>query len=112
MTNLIIRWLLNALALLLAAYVVPGIVVENLYIALIAALLLGLVNVTLKPILFVLTLPITILTLGLFTFVINALMFLFVASFVDGFTVEGFIAALLGSLIVSVVNVVGNKLLS
>lgn len=108
---LIARILLNALALLVAAYVVPGIVVESIYIAIVAAVVLGLINLTIKPILFVLTLPITILTLGLFAFVLNALMFWFVASFLDGFSVDGFIPALLGSLVVSIVSAVGGKLL-
>ncbi|MEX0917684.1 MAG: phage holin family protein [Candidatus Paceibacterota bacterium] len=112
MTYIITRVLLNALALLLAAYLIPGILVDNIYIAIIAAILLGLLNLTLKPILFVLTLPITILTLGLFAFVLNAFIFLFVASFVDGFDVDGFVAALLGSLVVSVVSAVGGKMLS
>lgn len=108
---LIARILLNALALLVAAYVVPGIVVESIYIAIVAAVVLGLVNLTIKPILFILTLPITILTLGLFAFVLNALMFWFVASFLDGFSVDGFIPALLGSLVVSIVSALGGKLL-
>lgn len=112
MQNIIIRWLLNALALLGAAYLIPGIMVDGLYIALIVAVLLGIVNTVLRPILFILTLPITILTLGLFTFVINALLFWFVASFVDGFTVAGFIPALLGSLFMSIVNAFGNKMLT
>ena len=108
---LIARILLNALALLVAAYVVPGIVVESIYIAIVAAVVLGLVNLTIKPILFILTLPITILTLGLFAFVLNALMFWFVASFLDGFSVDGFIPALLGSLVVPIVSALGGKLL-
>lgn len=111
MTYVFARWLVNALALLAAAYLVPGIVVESIYIALIAALLLGLVNAFLRPVLFILTLPITILTLGLFTFVLNALLFWFVASFVDGFEVDGFLAALVGSLLVSIVSAFGSKLL-
>lgn len=106
------RLLLNALALLIAAYLIPGIVVDGLYTALIAALVLGLLNLTVKPILFILTLPITIVTLGLFAFIINALLFLFVASFIEGFAVGGFLDALLGSLIVSIVSTVGSKFLS
>ena len=112
MSYILTRIFLNALALLIAAYLIPGIEVTSVYVAIIAALVLGLLNLTLKPILFLLTLPITILTLGLFAFVLNALMFLFVASFVEGFSVEGFIPALLGSLLVSIVSAIGSKLLT
>ena len=103
------RVLVSALALLVAAYLVPGIEVSSLYIALIAAAVLGLLNLTARPVLIVLTLPITILTLGLFIFIINALLFWFVASFIDGFVVDGFLPALIGSVVVSIVSAVGNK---
>lgn len=111
MTNIIIRILLGALALLLVAEVVPGISVDGLYPALIAAVVLGLLNGIVRPILVVLTLPVTIVTLGLFIFVINAALFLFAASFIDGFRVDGFWIALLGSVLVSVVTTLGNRLL-
>lgn len=100
----LLRWLINAATLIAIAYIVPGVEVSSFYIALITALLLGLVNVTLRPILIFLTLPITILTLGLFTFVINGLMFWFVASFIDGFNVAGFWPAFVGALIMAIVN--------
>ena len=109
--KIITRILISALALLLVAKFIPGIVVDGLYPAIIAAVILGVLNVVVKPILVVLTLPITIVTLGLFMFVINAALFLFVASFVDGFMVDGFLVALLGSLIVSVISAIGNKLI-
>lgn len=109
---IVIRVLVTALALLVAAYLVPGIVVDSLYIAIIAAIILGLLNLIAKPVLIVLTLPINILTLGLFTFIINAFIFWFVASFVQGFSVEGFVPALIGSVIVSVVSAVGSKFLT
>lgn len=109
---IVIRVLVTALALLVAAYLVPGIVVDSLYIAIIAAIILGLLNLIAKPVLMVLTLPINILTLGLFTFIINAFIFWFVASFVQGFSVEGFVPALIGSVIVSVVSAVGSKFLT
>ena len=109
---IIIRVLVTALALLLAAYLVPGITVSGLYIAIIAAIILGLLNVLVRPVLILLTLPVTILTLGLFIFVINALLFWFAASFLEGFEVSGFLPALIGSIVVSVISVVGNKLLS
>lgn len=110
--NIIFRVLIGALALLLAAYLIPGIVVDSIYIAIIAAVILGILNMVVKPILFVLTLPITILTLGLFTFVINAGLFWFAASFIEGFYVSGFLPALLGSLLVSIVSSVGNNTIS
>lgn len=109
--KLIARILITALALLLVAQIIPGIEVGGLYTALVAAVILGVLNVLVKPILVILTLPITLLTLGLFIFVINALLFLFVASFVDGFKVDGFFAAILGSVLVSVISTIGNKLI-
>ncbi|MEX1027574.1 MAG: phage holin family protein [Candidatus Paceibacterota bacterium] len=108
---IISRWLLIALSLLVAAWLVTGVSIEGLYITLIAAALLGLINVVIRPILILLTLPINILTLGLFILVINSALFLFVASFVDGFTVDGFSSAFLGALVVSVVSFLGNRLL-
>lgn len=95
------RWLLLAGALLLVAYLYPGVVVTSYGSALIAALVLGLLNTLLRPILVLLTLPVTVITLGLFLFVINALMFWAAASVLDGLTVTGFGAALIGSLIYS-----------
>ena len=109
--NIVLRLLFTALALLVAAYFVPGIEVSGLYIALITAVVLGLVNLIIRPVLFVLTLPITLITFGLFSFVINAALFLFVASFIDGFAVDGFLSALLGSLVVSVMSAIANKLI-
>ncbi|PIR45170.1 MAG: hypothetical protein COV10_00640 [Candidatus Vogelbacteria bacterium CG10_big_fil_rev_8_21_14_0_10_51_16] len=107
--TLLLRWVVNALALLLVAFVVPGIVVSSFYIALIVAVLLALVNVTIRPLLVILTLPISIITLGLFTLVINALCFWFVASFVSGFAVGGFFSAFIGALLYSVVTTVANR---
>lgn len=109
--KIVSRILITALALLLVAELMPGITVSGLYPALIAAVLLGVLNVFIRPVLVILTLPITILTLGLFTFIINAALFLFVASFVTGFDVDSFLAAFIGSLIVSVVSAIGNKLI-
>lgn len=107
--KILARVLITALALLLVAELIPGIVVEGLFAAIIAAIILGLLNLIARPVLVVLTLPITILTLGLFIFIINAMLFWFVASFVEGFDVSGFWPALLGSLIVSIVSAIGNK---
>ena len=112
MINLIIKVLTTAGGLLLAAYLLPGIMVESIYIAVIAAIILGLLNLVVRPILLVLTLPITIVTLGLFAFVINAGLFWFAASFIEGFSADGFLSALLGSIIVSIVSVIGNKTLT
>ena len=102
----IVTWLLAACALLLVAYLYPGVQVQSFTSALIAAFVIGLFNVVLRPVLVVLTLPVTIVTVGLFLFVINALMFWAAASVLDGFHVAGFGAALLGSLIYSVLGVV------
>lgn len=101
-----LRWVLNAAALLLVAYLYPGVQVDGFFAALIAALVLGLVNALVRPLLVILTLPVTILTLGLFLFVINALLFWFVASVVQGFHVSGFGAALLGSILYSLITLV------
>lgn len=109
--KLVLRWLINAVALLLIAQLVPGIDVASFYIALIAALILGLVNALIRPLLIVLTLPINILTLGLFTLVINALLFWFVSSFIQDFSVEGFLAAFLGALIMALVSWLTNTAL-
>jgi putative membrane protein len=104
--KIIVRWLLLAAALLLVAQLYPGVVVASFGSALIAAFVLGLFNTLLRPILVLLTLPVTILTLGLFLFVINALMFYFAASVLQGFHVAGFVAALIGSLLYSVCGLV------
>jgi putative membrane protein len=99
--KLIVRWLLLAAALLLVAHLYPGVTVASFGSALIAAFVLGLFNTLVRPLLVLLTLPVTILTLGLFLFVINALMFWAAASVLDGFGVTGFVAALVGSLLYS-----------
>ncbi len=104
--KIITRWLLLAAALLLVAHLYPGVQVTSFSSALVAALVLGLFNALLRPLLVLLTLPVTIVTLGLFLFVINALMFYFAASVLDGFQVSGFVAALIGSLIYSLCGVV------
>lgn len=104
--KLLLRWLLSALALLLVAHWAPGIQVSHLGAALVAAAALGLFNTLLRPVLVVLTLPITVITLGLFLFVINALLFWATASMLDGFAVAGFGAALLGSLLYSALGLV------
>jgi len=101
MMKILVRWLLLAGALLLVAHLYPGVVVKSFTAALVAALVLGLLNTLLRPILVLLTLPVTVLTLGLFLFIINALLFWAAASLLDGLAVTGFGAALIGSLIYS-----------
>ena len=104
--KLIVRWLLLAAALLLVAYLYPGVTIRSFGSAMIAAFIIGLLNTLLRPLLVLLTLPVTVLTVGLFLFVINALMFYFAAGLLDGFHVDGFIAALIGSLIYSLCGMV------
>ena len=110
--QILIKIVITAVALLVVEWLVPGITIDNFVTALIAAVILGLLNLIARPILVILTLPVTILTLGLFIFVINAALFLLAASFVDGFTVSGFIPALIGSLLVSIFSAMGNKLVT
>lgn len=104
--KLITKWLLSAMALLFVAYVYTGVEVKNFAAALIAAFVIGLFNLVVRPVLVVLTLPVTVLTLGLFLFVINALMFWAAAVVLDGFNVGGFLPALVGSLIYTGIGVV------
>lgn len=102
--KLLLRWVINAGTLLLLAKYLPGITVNGWYAALIAALVLGLINAVIRPVFIFLTLPISILTLGLFTLVINGLMFWFASSVVKGFAVSGFMPAFYGALIMTVVG--------
>ena len=102
--TLLIRWLINAVTLLALARYLPGIEVNGWYAAIVAALVLGLVNALVRPVLVLLTLPITVITLGLFTLVINAVLFWLVASFVDGFSVAGFWPAFWGALAMTLVS--------
>ncbi|MCB8746024.1 phage holin family protein [Rhodoferax sp. U2-2l] len=104
--KLILKWLLSAAALLAVAYIYPGVVVASFGSALLAALIIGLFNMVLRPVLVLLTLPVTVITLGLFLFVINALMFWAASGVLTGFHVQGFGAALLGSLIYSAMGLV------
>jgi putative membrane protein len=102
--RMLIIWLINAGALFALPYLMPSVHVANFTTALIAALVLGLVNALIKPILVVLTLPVTVLTLGLFIFVINALLFWAVANFVGGFQVAGFWSAFFGAVLYSLIS--------
>lgn len=102
--NLLLIWIINGLALLALPYLLHSVQVDNLWTALIAALVLGLVNTLIRPILVLLTLPVTLLTLGLFIFVINGLMFWGVAQLVSGFHVGGFWSAVGGALLYSIIS--------
>lgn len=104
MRGLAMRWLLNALALLITAWLVPGIQLKGFGAALMAALVLGVVNAIIRPVIVFFTLPLNILTLGLFTLVINAFMLLIVKSAVNGFFVSGFWAAFLGSIVLTIAS--------
>lgn len=108
---ILLRWLASAATLMGIAYYLPGVHVTGLYAALITALVLGLVNAVIRPVLIFLTLPITILTLGFFTLVINGALFWFVASFIEGFAVDGFWPAFWGALIMTIVGWIVNSVL-
>jgi putative membrane protein len=110
MVRLFLRWGLNALALMALPYLFSAIRIEDFWTALIVALVLGLINALVRPILFLLTLPITVFTLGLFIFVLNGLLFLLVANMVPGFSVGGFWPAVGGALVYSIISWVLNSL--
>jgi putative membrane protein len=102
--TLILVWILNAVALLVVAYLLPGIAVASFGSALLAALVLGLLNMLVKPVLVLLTLPITIVTLGLFLIILNALLFWFAGSILKGFQVNGFWWAVIGAILYSIIS--------
>lgn len=102
--QLLLTWVINALALLIITYLVPSIRIKGFGTALIVAVVLGLINTLLRPVLILLTLPVTILTLGLFILVINALMFWMASALLKGFEVTGFWSALLGSVLYSIIS--------
>jgi putative membrane protein len=102
--TLLVHWMIYAVAIVITAYLLPGVRLSGFFAALVTALVLGLVNTFIKPLLLLLTLPLNILTLGLLTFVINALLILLTSSIVPGFVVAGFWWALLFSLVLSVIN--------
>lgn len=112
MIKILVRIVITVFALLLVAHFYSGIVITSLAAAIIAAVVLGLLNALVRPLLVILTLPITIITLGLFIVIINAALFSLAASFVEGFAVNGFLGALIGSVLVSVVSTAGNRFIS
>ncbi len=108
--SILISWLVSALAILTASYLLPGVHIAGFLTALAVAVVLGIINAILKPILVILTLPINLLTLGLFTFVINALLVMLVSTIVPGFKVDGFLWALIFSILLSIINMFLHKI--
>ena len=108
--KILIHWLISALAIVIAAYIIPGVTLSGFSAALIVALVLGILNAILRPILIVLTLPINILTLGLFTLVINTAIIMLVDRLVGGFSVASFLSALLFGVVLAVVNAILHSL--
>ena len=108
--SIVVNWIVSGMGILITSYVLPGVHVEGFVTALKVAIVLGIVNAIIKPILIILTLPINILTLGLFTFVINAMSILLTSYIVSGFLVDSFLWALLFSLVLSVINSVLQQL--
>lgn len=102
---LLFKWIALALAIMFTAWVIPGIAVSSFTTALIAAVVIALVNLVIKPILLFLTLPINVMTLGLFVLIINALLFMFVAHIVPGVEIDGFLSAFLGAILLSILSI-------
>ncbi|MGM0482262.1 MAG: phage holin family protein [Patescibacteria group bacterium] len=111
MSVIIAKWLVGALSVMIVAETLDAVSVSGPYIALIVALIWGFMNISIKPILIFITLPLNILTFGLFTFIINGALLLFLASFIDGLSVEGFWWAVLAAALVVAVNWVGNRMI-
>lgn len=109
--QILIALILNAVALLATAYIVPGFKVESFTTALLAAIVLGVVNTFIKPILSLLSAPLTIITLGLFSFVVNAVVLFIVSAVVKGVTIDGWVPAILGAIVLSVVSTILNTVL-
>ena len=105
MMVLIFKWIGLALIIMFVGWIIPGIEIENFTAAMIAAVVIALINTFIKPALLLLTLPINILTLGIFTLVLNALLFMFAAYLVPGIEISGFLSALLGSLLISIFSI-------
>lgn len=110
MIKIIANWFLNALALYVVASIIPGVKIDSFTAALIASVVIGFLNAVVKPILLLLTLPVTIVTLGLFVFVVNALLLLVAGSITPGFHVDGFMTAIIGSILLTVVTMIFNAL--
>lgn len=104
MVNILLRWVIYALIIVFVSWIIPGIEVDNFLSAMFVCVIMALINTFIKPLLQIITLPVTILTFGLFTFVINALMLMLAGWIAPGFEVEGFVSALLGSLLLSLLS--------
>ncbi len=111
MLRLLVHWVLSAVALLIVAHVVPGFYLRGIGAALWAAVVIGLVNATLGLLLKVITFPLTVLTLGIFWLIINALMLMFASWFVPGFHISGFLAAFIGAVVLALINLFFRALL-
>lgn len=111
MAYLIISWILSAVSLIIVSWIIPGFIVESFGSALIAAIVIGLINATVGFFLKIITLPISVLTFGIFLLVINALMLMFASSLLQGFTVTGFWAAFFGAIVLALVNMLFKSLL-
>lgn len=109
MSHILVSWIVTTLAILVVTHLIPGVRASSLGAAIVAAAILGILNALVRPIFVILTLPLTILTFGLFLFVINALMFQLVGALAPGFSVDSFWSALLGSFIVSVISYIVNS---
>ncbi len=112
MRGIIIRWLTLTIAMITTSYLIEGIRLESFFAALFAAAVLGILNAFFRPVILLLTLPINILSLGLFTFVINALILLMASGVINGFKIDGFFSALLGSLLISIVSWILNTFIN
>ena len=111
MRSFLQRWLVTAAGVLVASKIIPGIVADDITTLLAASLLLGIFNAFLRPVMMLLSLPLLLLTLGLFTFVINALLLLLVSKLVSSFHVAGFWSAFFGSIVISIVSLIANRLI-
>ncbi len=110
MVNVLVRWIIYAALIVFVSWIVPGIEVDNFVSAMLVCIILALINTFIKPLLQLITLPITLVTLGLFTFIINALMLMLAGLVAPGFEVEGFLSALLGSLLLSLFSLAVNRI--
>ncbi len=106
MFEILAKWVVSAITIFLVAKLVPGFRVDSFTTALIVALVLGLINAFIKPVILILTLPINILTLGIFTFVVNALLLILVSKFIQGFTISGFVPAFIGAILIWLIGLV------
>ncbi len=108
--KMLIKWVFFALALMLTAWLIPGISVSSIWAAMLACVIIAVINIFVKPVLQLLTLPINIVTIGLFTLVINALLFMFAGWIAPGLEVDGFLSALFGSVVFSLLSLIVSKL--